>query len=30
MRAGCERIEYGIVRYGYGEKTEMGGHVGGG
>lgn len=29
MRAGCGTIEYGIARYGYGERTEMGGHVGG-
>lgn len=29
MRAGCGTIEYGIVRYDYGERTEMGGHVGG-
>lgn len=28
MRAGCGTIEYGIARYGYGERTEMGGHVG--
>ena len=29
MRAGCGTIEYGIARHGYGERTEMGGHVGG-
>jgi hypothetical protein len=29
VRAGCGTIEYGIARYGYGERTEMGGHVGG-
>ncbi len=27
MRAGCWTIEYGLARYGYGERTEMGGHV---